>query len=146
MQFWQTSRNNVDPKIWKIWLQVRKRLERNLFLWKYFYLSKRSSGLIESSCDTPFGMFLLAVRNQQNRSSNLTKKSLKMFFQTRKVHFLERSRKFSVSVRAFFAQSLEKRVFLSSRFFYQKNSYELVECKIGNPEEISSTEVFNVSI
>ena len=147
MQFWQTSRNIVDQKIRKIWLQVRKRLERNLFLWKYFYLFKRSSGLIESSCDRPSEMFLLEVRNQQIRSSNLTKMFSKMFFLTRQKQFLERSRKFFVNVRAFFAQSLKKiKEFSSLQGFFQKNSYELVERKIGNPEEVSSTEAFNVSI
>ena len=88
--------------------------KKNLFLWKKFYLSKRSSGLIESSCDRPSEMFLLEFRNQQNRSSNLAKNSLKMFFLTRKVRFLERSRKLSVNVRAFFAQSLEKKKRFSS--------------------------------
>ena len=147
MQFWQTSRNIVDQKIRKIWLQVRKRLERDLFLWKYFYLFKRSSGLIESSCDRPSEMFLLEVRNQQIRSSNLTKMFSKMFFLTRQKQFLERSRKFFVNVRAFFAQSLKKiKEFSSLQGLFQKNSYELVERKIGNPEEVSSTEAFNVSI
>ena len=108
-KFWTKSPNKFGSKSENNW-------NKNLFLWKNFYLSKRSSGLIKSSCDGPSEMFLLEFRNQQNRSSNIAKKSLKMFFQTGKVHFLERSRKFSVNVRAFFAQSLEKRVFPSSRF------------------------------
>ena len=108
MQFWQTSRKILDQRFRNISLQVRKRLEKNLFLWKKFYLLKRSSGLKESSCDRPSEMFLLEVRNQQIRSSNLTKMFLKTFFLTRKMHFLERSWKFFVNVRAFFAQNLKK--------------------------------------
>ena len=147
MQFWQTSRKTLDQEFRKIWLQVRKRLEKNLFLWKNFYLLKRSSGLKESSCDRPSEIILLEVRNQQIRSSNLTKMFSKMFFLTRQKQFLERSRKFFVNVRAFFAQSLKKiKEFSSLQGFFQKNSYELVELKIGNPEEVSSTEAFNVSI
>ena len=116
MPFWQPIRKILDQKSTDVWLYVRNRLEKNLFLWKKFYLLKRSSGLKESSCDRPSEMFLLEVRNQQIRSSNLTKSFLKMFFPTRKVHFSERSRKFSVNVRAFFAQSLEKKGFHLFKF------------------------------
>ena len=140
-KFWTKSPTKFDSKSENDW-------KKNLFLWKNFFLSKRSSGLIESSCDRPSEMFLLEVRNQQIRSSILTKTFLKMFSLTRKVHFLEGSWKFFVNVRAIFAQNLKKIKEFSSLqgFFFQKKPYELVECKYGNPEEISSTEGFNVSI
>ena len=123
MQFWQTSRKILDQEFRKIWLQVRKRLEKNLFLWKNFYLLKRSSGLKESSCDRPSEIILLEVRNQQIRSSNPTKMFPKMFFLTRKMHILERSWKFFVNVRALFAQNLKKiKEFSSLQGFFSKKN------------------------
>ena len=50
------------------------------FLEKILFLSKRTSGLIESSFDKRSELFLLKIRKWQNRSPNLRKKFLKMFF------------------------------------------------------------------
>ena len=91
-----------------------KSLRKKPRCWKNNFFPKRSSGLIESSFDKSFKVFLLNVRNWKNRSSNLRKNFLRMFFWSRIMQFRERSWK-SLPFSERFCLKVWK-----TRFFFKK--------------------------
>ena len=108
---------NFLPKVQiKGMIQVRKTWKKLQFLKKILFFPELSSRLIESSFDKRCELFLLKVRNWRNRSSNLRKHFLRMFFWSRIMQFRECSRKL-LPFSERFCRKVSKR-----RFFLKKNT------------------------
>ena len=102
--FWpQAFKNGSKSKIYG----------KNTYFEKKNFFSKLSSGPIESSFDKR--LFLLKVREWQNRSPNLRKKLLKIIFCSRIMQFRDRSRKILP-----FSQRFCLKIW--KRFFSKKNN------------------------
>ena len=81
-------------KVQEMFDPVPRSMEKTTIFEKNPFFPKRSSRRIESSFDKRSELFLLKVRNWQNRSSNLRNDFLKMFFWSRIMQFRDHSRKF----------------------------------------------------
>ena len=93
-----------------------KNMEKTTIFEKILFFPELSSRLIESSFDKRCELFSLKVRNWRNRSSNLRKHFLRMFFWSRIMQFRECSRKL-LPFSERFCRKVSKR-----RIFFKKNT------------------------
>ena len=120
--FWsQAFKNGSKSKIYG----------KNTYFEKKKFFSKLSSGPIESSFDKR--LFLLKVREWQNRSPNLRKKLLKIIFCSRIMQFRDRSRKI-LPFSQRFCLKIWKR-FFSKKTMFSKTSPGLFQQQFGHYEE-----------
>ena len=76
-----------------MWSKSEKHGKNSNFWKKILFFPEPSSRLIESSFDKRSELFLLIVQKWQNRSRNVRKQFLRMFFWSRILQFREHSRK-----------------------------------------------------
>ena len=111
--------------------------KKYFFVRKNFFLSKQSSALIESSFDKPSEMFLVRVRNWQNRTSNFRKSFRKCSSGHVICSSQNAAESFLANIPAFYAQNLKKTTefLFFTTLFSSKCSSGLIEVKLGHPAE-----------